>query len=512
MSEDRSRVQNRKWTTLVAALSAAIMTLDITVVNIALPKIGEDFLTNLAHLQWVINGYTLSFAALLLLAGAMSDRFGRRHIFLYGNGLFLLASLVCALAPSINILIIARIVQGTGGAMVLGTALALIASACEGEPPQVRASAVGLFAAGGAISAASGPLVGGVLIEWASWPWLFAINIPVGLLIIFLTLRFVVEKPVSPPRYPLDLAGSFLITLSLFSMNYAALTFSSGAYVLAEVQFTLVVGFISAALFIWLEGRRGERALLNLGLFGIPTFIGAILLSFAGRIFSFGLLPFITLWLSGILHYSAWHTGLILLCQSVAMVIAAGLSSPLSRRISVRVLLAAGMFIVAAGLAISSHVTTDSDWEVILPLLLMLGAGAGLTMPHLMDLAVSVVPPHQAGVASGTANTFFPLGTAVGIAFFGLILSHVLHQALPYSLLNASGISQPASTLQEVSSAQFGALQSAPALQLQAKQAWVDALNLLFRLAAMASILAGLAAFWLIRPPPHQPEQIQETV
>ncbi|MBF1996241.1 MFS transporter [Serratia symbiotica] len=485
------------------------MTLDITVVNIALPKISKDLLTNLAQLQWVMNGYTLSFAALLLLAGAISDRMGRRPIFLCGNGVFVLASLGCAMAPSINALIIARVLQGAGGAMVLGTALALIASACEGEPPQVRTSAVGLFAAGGAVSAATGPLIGGMLIQGASWPWLFAINTPVGLLIIFFTLRYVDEKPLPAPRYPLDVAGAVFVTLSLFSLNYAALNFSSDSA--PYVCHALLIGLISAVLFLWIEGHRGDRALLHLRLFRIPTFLGAILLSFAGRIFSFGLLPFITLWLNGLLHYSVWHTGLILLSQSLAMVIAAGLSGPLSRLIPVRVLLAIGMFIVAIGLTMSSHVQINSDWLVILPLLLMQGVGADLTMPHLMDLAVSVVPAHQAGAASGTANTFFPLGTAVGIALFGLLLSHVIQQALPLSRLSASDISEPASALQAISNARFNVLTAVPGLQLQAQQAWVDALNLLFRVAAVTSVIAGLAALWLIRPAQPQPEQAQES-
>lgn len=485
------------------------MTLDITVVNIALPKISKDLLTNLAQLQWVMNGYTLSFAALLLLAGAISDRMGRRPIFLCGNGVFVLALLGCAMAPSINALIIARVLQGAGGAMVLGTALALIASACEGEPPQVRTSAVGLFAAGGAVSAATGPLIGGMLIQGASWPWLFAINTPVGLLIIFFTLRYVDEKPLPAPRYPLDVAGAVFVTLSLFSLNYAALNFSSDSA--PYVCHALLIGLISAVLFLWIEGHRGDRALLHLRLFRIPTFLGAILLSFAGRIFSFGLLPFITLWLNGLLHYSVWHTGLILLSQSLAMVIAAGLSGPLSRLIPVCVLLAIGMFIVAIGLTMSSHVQINSDWLVILPLLLMQGVGADLTMPHLMDLAVSVVPAHQAGAASGTANTFFPLGTAVGIALFGLLLSHVIQQALPLSRLSASDISEPASALQAISNARFNVLTAVPGLQLQAQQAWVDALNLLFRVAAVTSVIAGLAALWLIRPAQPQPEQAQES-
>lgn len=499
---DRVSSKNRQWTTWVAALSAAIMTLDITVVNIALPQIGMDLRTDLAHLQWVINGYTLSFAALLLLAGAVSDRLGRRTIFLYGNGLFVLASLACALAPSIDVLIVARVIQGVGGAMVLGTALALIASACEGQPPHTRASAVGLFAAGGAISAATGPLIGGLVIQWASWPWLFAINIPVGLLIILFTLRHVTEKPLAKPAFPLDLLGAMLVTVSLFSLNYGALNLTGGGQ---DARYAMVAGGVTALLFFWTEKWRGERALLNLNLFAIPTFIGAILLSFAGRIFSFGLLPFITLWLSGMLHYSAWHIGLILLAQSLTMVVAAGVSGPLARVIPVRILLAVGMFIVAIGLLISSRVQSDSSWLVLMPMLLMLGVGAGLTLPHLMNLAVSVVPASQAGTASGTANTFFPLGTAVGIALFGLLLNHIVQQALPLSLLSAAGIARPQEVLHAVSSAQFDGLNVAPELLQHARQAWVDALNTLFRVAAVASAISGVAALWLIRERPHSP-------
>ena len=490
------RRKNRQWTTWVAALSAAIMTLDITVVNIALPQMGVDLHADLAHLQWVINGYTLSFAALLLLAGAVSDRFGRRSIFLCGNGIFVLASLACALAPTVDLLIVARVIQGVGGAMVLGTALALIASACEDEAPPVQASAVGLFAAGGAVSAATGPLIGGLFIQWASWPWLFVVNIPIGLLIILLTLRHVSEKKPEKPAFPLDILGATLATVSLFSLNYGVLNLTTHSQ---EARYALAVGVVTALLFFRAEKRRGDRALLNLKLFALPAFVGAILLSFAGRIFSFGLLPFITLWLSGMLHYSAWDIGLILLAQSLTMVIAAGASGPLARVIPVRILLAAGMFIVATGLMISSRVQSDSSWLVLMPMLLLLGAGAGLTLPHLMNLAVSVVPASQAGTASGTANTFFPLGTAVGIAFFGLLLNHMIQQALPLSLLANAGIDRPEDVLSAVSSAQFDKLNQVPELLLAARQAWGDALNTLFRVAAVASILSGVAALWLIR-------------
>lgn len=495
---------NRHWTTLIAALAAALMTLDITVVNVALPQIGQDLHASLDSLQWVINGYTLSFAALLLLAGALSDRIGRLRIFMSGIALFTLASLACALAPNAEVLIAARIVQGIGGAMVLGTALALIASACKGQPAQVRASAIGLFAAGGAFAAATGPLIGGMMVEWASWPWLFAINVPIGLLILLLAQYKVSEQRPSPPKHRLDWPGALLVTLSLFSLNYAALAGAERGWQAPGVGPALLFGGVCALLFLWVERRQGAAALLDLSLFRIPTFVGAILLSFFGRIFSFGLLPFITLWLSGMLGYSPLDIGLILLCQSLAMVLAAGVSGPLSKRIPVRLLLALGMFIVAAGLFWSGHIQVDSDWLQILPMLVMLGMGAGLTLPHLMDLAVSVVPATRAGTASGTANTFFPLGTAVGIALFGMLLSRHLGLAVTSQDLMVQGITAPQPILSAIAAAQFSGLEStlgqayAPLLAT-ARQAWVEGLNLLFQTAAVASTFAGFASLWLIR-------------
>lgn len=499
-----NHTENRRWTTVIASLAAALMTLDITVVNVALPQIGQDLHASLDSLQWVINGYTLSFAALLLLAGALSDRIGRLRIFMSGILLFTVASLVCALAPSAAMLIAARIVQGIGGAMVLGTALALIAGACAGQPAQVRASAIGLFAAGGAFAAATGPLIGGMLVEWASWPWLFAINVPIGLLILLLAQYKVSEQRPSPPKHRLDWPGALLVTVSLFSLNFAALAGAERGWQAPGVGPALLLGGVGALLFLVVERRQGPAALLDLSLFRIPTFVGAILLSFFGRILSFGLLPFITLWLSGMLGYSPLHIGLILLCQSLAMVVAAGVSGPLSKRIPVRILLTLGMFIVAVGLFWSSHIQVDSDWLQILPMLVMLGIGAGLTLPHLMDLAVSVVPAARAGTASGTANTFFPLGTAVGIALFGVLLSRQLGLAITPEILLAQGITAPQPILSAIAAAQFPALENtlcqlhAPLLAT-ALQAWVDGLNLLFQVAAVASTLAGFSCLWLIR-------------
>ncbi|EHJ3658448.1 MFS transporter [Salmonella enterica] len=494
------RKTNRNWTTFVAALSAAVMTLDITVVNVALPSMGQRLQTDLAHLQWVINGYTLSFAAFLLLSGSLSDRLGRRRIFIVGMVVFTVSSLACALSVHADILIIARIIQGIGGAMVFGTAPALIAGACEGEPPGVRTFSMGLFAAGSAFSAAVGPLIGGVLIQFASWSWLFAINVPIGVLIIIFTFKKVTEYPPDAPRHPLDLMGAFLITVALFCLNYSVITFPSVGSRNAVVYVTFIVGCITFVLFILNEWKRGDGALLNLRLFRIQAFLGAILLSFAGRVFSFGLMPFIIFWLSGMLGYSPLHIGSIFFIQSIIMVIAAIFSGVSGKRIQPRVLLAGGMLIVSSGLFVCSNIKPDSDWVSILPLIILMGIGTGMIMPHLMDLAVSVVPVKQAGMASGTANTFFPLGTSTGVAIFGFLLTQYLYYELPPEVLRLQGIVDPELLLQSLARGQISMLNGHSLLLAQARQAWSDALNLLFIIAGAASILAAAGSLWLLRP------------
>lgn len=490
---------NRNWTTFVAALSAAVMTLDITVVNVALPSIGQGLQTDLAHLQWVINGYTLSFAAFLLLSGSLSDRLGRRRIFLVGMVVFTVSSLACALSVHANILIIARIIQGIGGAMVFGTAPALIAGACEGEAPGLRTFSMGVFAAGSAFSAAVGPLIGGVLIQFASWSWLFAINVPFGVLIIIFTLKKVTEYSPDASLYPLDLLGAILITVALFCLNYSVITFPSVGFKDTTVYITFIVGCIASVLFILNEWNRGDSALLNLKLFRIPAFIGAILLSFSGRIFSFGLMPFIIFWLSGLLGYSPLQIGAIFFVQSIIMVIAAIFSGVSGKRIQSRVLLAGGMLVVASGLFICSNIKPDSDWISILPLMILMGIGTGMIMPHLMDLAVSVVPVRQAGMASGTANTFFPLGTSTGVAIFGLLLTQYLSYELPPEVLRLQGIVDPELLIQSLARGQVSMLNGHSVLLAQARQAWSEALNLLFIIAGAASVLAAAGSLWLLR-------------
>ncbi|WP_051838131.1 MFS transporter [Streptomyces sp. NRRL WC-3742] len=509
MSEVPSGVRStRAWTTAVTSLAAAMMTLDITVVNVAMPRIGADLDASLDALQWIVNAYTLTFAALLLTAGSVSDRIGRRKVFLAGVAVFTAASAACALAPDAGVLIASRAVQGAGGAMVLGTSLALIAGAYEGAPARARTGAVGLYTAGAAVSAALGPLVGGAITEWLSWPFLFAVNVPVGLLILLGAVRKVPESVDPGASGRIDRAGAVLAVLALFALNYGLLTGSEHGWARADVAGSLGAGVVLTAAFALVQWRLGERAMLDLRLFAIPTFSGAVLLSFAARIFSFGLLPFLTLWLGGMLGLSPFRIGLVLLAQSVALLLAAPVGMLLARKAPVPVVLALGMLLVAAGMFTAVGIGPADGWTAVLPMLILLGAGAGLTLPHLLDLAVGVVPAARAGTASGAANSFFPLGTACGVALFGVVLSQRADAELSPGALAALGVpaSDSGRVHELVTAGQFDAMAepyAGPAREqvlALAHSAYTDALSSIFLIAAVAALLAAGAALVLVRP------------
>jgi EmrB/QacA subfamily drug resistance transporter len=497
----------RTWTTAVTALAAALMTLDITVVNVAMPEIGTDLGASLDSLQWIVNAYTLSFAALLLTAGSVSDLIGRRKVFLTGVTLFTLASAACALAPDAGALIAARAVQGAGGAMVLGTSLALISGVFEGAPARSRTTAIGLFTAGGAVSAALGPLVGGSIVQWLSWPWLFAVNVPIGLLIIYGTLRKVPESGGTDGSHRIDYAGAILAVPALFLLNYGLLSGAEDGWSEPRVLGALIVGGLLAGAFVTVQWRLGERAMLDLRLFAVPTFTGALLLSFAARIFSFGMLPFLTLWLGGMLHLTPIRIGLVLLAQSVAIIVGAPLSGVLTKVIPVSRVLALGMTVVGVGVLLTVRISPGDDWTVLLPMLVMIGVGAGLTLPHLLALAVNVVPPSRAGTASGAANSFFPLGTATGVAVFGVVLSGKVNDVMSAAALGEHAVpgSAAAGLRRLVTAGRFDAVASAvpetargPVLAL-ARSAYTEALSQIFLIAGIAALVAAAASLVLVR-------------
>ena len=386
-----------RWITAVVALSAAIMTLDMTVVTIALPDITGDLSANLSDAQWIVNGYVLVFAALLLGVGALSDHMPRHRLFIAGHVIFGLASLLCAAAPTTDWLIFGRVVQAIGATMVFATCMPIIADAHVGDEAG-RARAVGAFMAAGAGAAALGPLFGGLVVGGGGWRWIFAINLPVSLIAI--------------------------VAMGLFALNYALVSGPKDGWASATVIIAAIAAVALLAAFVILQLRLGDDALLDLRLFKVPSFTAAMILSFTARLVTFGVLPYLVFWLSGVQGRTAIQVGLVLLALALPMVVVAAPSSALEKTGKLNLVTGAAMVITGVGLLWLGLIMDPSlTWKTSIFPLLVIGIGAGVAMPHMMNLALAVAPADRSGAATGATNTAFPLGTAVGVAIFGAVLS-----------------------------------------------------------------------------------------
>jgi EmrB/QacA subfamily drug resistance transporter len=416
----------RLATTIVACLSVAMVVLDLTVVNVALDEISTDFAAPLSGVQWIVNGYSLATAALLLSAGSLADRLGRRGVFLVGMAVFTAASAACAIAPTVTWLTAARIVQGFGGALVMGTTVGLIAGVYEGDDPRRRQAAIGAYASIAATAAAFGPLVGGALVETGGWRSVFVVNIPIGVAIIAGTLAYVgTQRHRDGSR--LDLSGAALAALGLFALNYAVLTGTEAGWGRPAVVATLAASVVLLAAFLTRQRRLGPDALLDLRLFRIPTFTGAITLSFTARLTSLGLFPFVILWLSGVVGHTPLQVGLTMMAISLPQAIVSSFSGLAARLASARVLCASGTAVTGTGLLwAAAALGAGGSWTAVLPGMIVIGVGSGIVMPQLVGLAIGVVPADHAGMASGTTSTFFPLGTSAGVAVYGALMTAIV--------------------------------------------------------------------------------------
>ncbi|RVX41681.1 EmrB/QacA subfamily drug resistance transporter [Nonomuraea polychroma] len=416
------------WTLAAVCLAAVLLTLDITIVNVALPEIASELSARLDGLQWAINGYTLAFAALLLTAGSVSDRVGRRAIFTAGVALFTAASAACGAAWSPGALTAFRIAQGVGGAMVMGTAMALIAGAYPAG--RARQAAIGAFSAAGGAAAGLGPLIGGLLVDTLGWRWIFWINLPVGLVLVAGALLWLREPAREAPAGRIDVTGAVLAVVLLFALNYALIAGPGQGWGSPRVLAALLAGLLLLGLFVAVQARR-SYAVLDVRLFRIPTFTGAVLLTFLARITSFGILPYLILWLQGMLGHSPLETGLRLLALTLPILVVAPLAGRLGEKLPASRLMAGGFALIAVAFVLMARVGPDSSWLVAFPGFVLLGVGGALAFPPLMGVTLDVVPRERAGMASGLSNTFFPLGTATGVAAFGAIFTTRIEAELP---------------------------------------------------------------------------------
>ncbi|HEU4392822.1 MAG TPA: MFS transporter [Solirubrobacterales bacterium] len=415
-----------RWTTLlVVSAATAMLLLDVTVVNVALPAIGSDLDASFAEMQWVIDAYALMLAATLLGAGVLADRIGRRAIFAAGLALFTACSALCAVAPSPLFLDLARGAQGVGGAAMFAASLALLANEFQDAE---RGFALGIWGGVTGAALAIGPLVGGLLTDELSWRWIFLVNLPLGALLSWLTLRSLPESRDERPR-PLDLAGMTTFAAACFLATYGLIRGNEDGWGSLPIAGSLIGAAVLLVAFVAVE-LRSPAPMLPLSLFRIPAFSGTALVAFAQSVALYPLILFLAIYLQSGLGFSPTETGLRILPLTLVLVVVAPISGRLSGRWPLRVPLTTGLVLIGTGLLLMRSIDAGSDWTVLLPGLLVGGLAIGIISPALAAAMVSVLPVERSGLASGINNTFRQLGIALGIAGLGAIFEHRAGQAL----------------------------------------------------------------------------------
>jgi EmrB/QacA subfamily drug resistance transporter len=413
-------VTRERWITLlVVSAATAMLLLDVTVVNVALPAIRADLDASFGEMQWVVDAYALTLAATLLSAGALADRIGRRAIFAAGLGVFTACSALCALAGSPVLLDLARAAQGVGAAAMFAASLALLADEFRDEE---RGFALGVWGGVTGAALAVGPLVGGVLTDELDWRWIFLVNLPLGALLIGLTLRWLPESRGEQAR-PLDLAGMATFGSACFLATYGLIRGNEEGWGSLPIAGSLVAAAALLVAFIGVE-LRSKAPMLPLSLFRIPAFTGTAAVAFAQSVALYPLLLFLAIYLQNGLGLSPTEAGLRILPLTLILVVVAPISGRLTSRWPLRVPLTAGLVLIGVALLLMRAVDADSEWTVLLPGLLVGGLAIGVISPALAAAMVSVLPVERSGLASGINNTFRQLGIAMGIAALGAIFEH----------------------------------------------------------------------------------------
>ena len=385
--------------------------------NVGLPAIGRSLDAGAADLQWIINAYLLPLSALLLLGGAVGDRYGRRNVLVYGVTLFAAGSALCAAAPGFAWLAIARGAQGVGAAFLLPTSLAILGNAFEGE---ARGRAVGTWAAASAIAGAVGPVLGGWLIDMIGWRAIFLVNLPLATAAIALTMIYVRDPLRQAQGAPLDLAGAVLATASLATLTWG-LTIGSGASGwTVPVLANSASGLLLFALFLWIERRRGDGAMMPLVLFGSRSFTGLTLLTFLlygalGALLV--LVPYVLIKGAG---YSATQAGAALLPFPLFIALTSPAMGGLAARIGPRIPLTAGPLVVAGGFLLFLRVAPPVNFVTdVLPAILMIALGMAITVAPLTTQVLASVDARHTGSASGLNSAVARIGGLVATALLG---------------------------------------------------------------------------------------------
>jgi EmrB/QacA subfamily drug resistance transporter len=446
-----SESRARWWGLVVISLGVSLIIVDTTIVNVAIPSIINDLGITGTQAQWVQEIYTLIFGALLLVSGGFADQYGRRRVFALGAVVFGAASVLAAMATSGSLLILARAVQGIGGAMMLPTSLSLLNANFRGRD---RGIAFGIWGATIGGTAALGPLLGGWLTTDFSWRWAFGINIPLCLVVIIGLYALVPEsKNLQRPK-GVDWLGAVLSALGIGGIvfgliegrNYGWLTSAetftvadwTWPWTLSPVAVAFLLGFAALVIFVVVEAKRnraGRVAMLDLSLFSIPSFRNGNLAAAIVSLGEFGILFALPLWFQNVLGYTAFQTGLVLVALASGSFLASGLGAAIGARRSPVFIVRAGIALEIVGVAgLGLLLRPDSTWAIAVPLLFVYGVGVGFATAQLTGVVLADVPVARSGQGSGTQSTARQIGSAFGIAILGTVLFATLESQLSTGL------------------------------------------------------------------------------
>jgi EmrB/QacA subfamily drug resistance transporter len=412
--------ENRKWWTLGAvAFGLFMIMLDNTVVFVALSSIQSDLHISQSELEWVVSGYALTFAVLMLTGGKLADLLGRRRIFIVGLAIFTAASLACGLATGAGFLIGARVVQGVGAALMNPATLSIIVATF---PPRQRGTAIGIWVGISAMALAIGPLIGGILTEQINWSWIFFINVPVGIAGIIVSRLFIDESRDESEEQRLDLPGLISSAVGLFGLTYALIEGNNYGWSSTRILAGFALAVIGLTTFVVLEHRQ-RVPMLDLSLFKNSTFAGANVTMLLVALAMFGVFFFNSLYLGQVLGYSPIQTGATFLPLTVLIVFVAPLAGRFSDKIGSRWLMGAGLVLLSGSLLSFSTLGVNSSFWDIVPGLILGGFGMSLAMTPTTAAAMGSVPVDKAGVGSAVLNSMRQVGGSLGIALMGAIVA-----------------------------------------------------------------------------------------
>jgi EmrB/QacA subfamily drug resistance transporter len=414
------RTVSRSWALLAVSLATFMTYLDNNIVNVAIPAIQRDLHLSTAGLEWVVSGYILVFASLLLAGGRLGDLYGRRRLFMLGLGVFTAASLAAGLAGNVDVLVASRAIQGLGAALVTPTTLAIISAAYPTH--RERTTAIGIWSAVGALALAFGPLLGGLISQNVSWGWIFFINVPIGVATMALGWWAIPADAVTTgARRRIDIPGLVTSAVGLFALTYALIEGHDKGWTSTVIVATFALAVAAGIAFALIEARSKEP-MVDVALFADRVFSGGVIAVIMWGFGLFGIYFFTSLYLQNVLGFSPTRAGAAFVPMALLMAVGATLSERVARAVGPHRSVAAAMFLMAAGIASVSLLGRDASYLQLMPSFALIGIGGGLSVP-LTAMVLGAMPVEAAGVASGIFNAAREVAGLLGITVIGAILT-----------------------------------------------------------------------------------------